>query len=130
MKNRRQGQAFIEFVLVGIPVILLAISVVTVSIDMWQYDDLAYGVQATARYVAMHGRTCIQDSSSCTLAVSDITSYLTSRTLALDPAKAQLTLKGATSTTVCNPVSSCSANSSQFPSSSDNGPNFDITVRS
>jgi hypothetical protein len=128
-KNRaKKGQSLVEFTIVGIPVIFLITSVITVSVDMWQFDNLAYGAQTTARYVAMHGRSCIQDGTTCALTVADVVSYLSSRALALDPGKARVTLTSATSSTVCNPLSTCSSNSAQFPIASDNGVNFDVTV--
>jgi len=114
---------------VGIPVIFMLTSVITLTIDMWQYDNLAFATQATARYVAMHGRNCIQDGSSCTLTVADVVSYLSARGIALDNGKANVTLQSTTASTVCNPLSICAGNTAQFPVASDNGVNFDVTVK-
>ena len=129
ISDPRKGQSLLEFALIGIPLIFMITCVVTVAIDMWQYDNLVYSAQSTARYVAMHGRSCIQDGTSCTLTVADVASYFSSHALALDPRKASVTLQSATSSTVCNPLSSCSSNTSQFPQAVDNGINFDVTVK-
>jgi hypothetical protein len=107
----------------------MIVSVITLTTDMWQYDNLAYATQTTARYVAMHGRTCIQDGSSCALTVADVVSYFSSRGIALDSGKANVTLQSATTSTVCSPLSSCGSNAAQFPIASDNGVNFDVTVK-
>ena len=127
--DRRKGQSLIEFSLIGIPLIFMITCVMTVAIDMWQYDNLVYSAQSTARYVAMHGRSCIQDATSCTLTVANVVSYFSSHALALDSSKANVTLQSASSSTVCNPLSSCAANTSQFPPASDNGVNFDVAVK-
>lgn len=127
--DRRKGQSLIEFTLVGIPLLFMVTTVVTVAIDMWQYDNLVFAAQSTARYVAMHGRSCIQDGTSCTLTVANVVSYFTSHAIALDANKAKVTLQSASSSTVCEPVSSCSASASQFPPAADNGVNFDVTVK-
>jgi hypothetical protein len=70
----------------------------------------------------------VQDSSTCTVTVGDIASYFAAHAIALDPSKTNLTLKSATATTNCNPLNSCSGNAVQFPSSTDNGINFDVTL--
>jgi hypothetical protein len=99
-----------------------------VALDMWQFDNLAFGAQTTARYITMHGRSCVQDGSSCIVTVGDIASYFTAHTIALDPSKTNLTLKSASATTDCHPVNVCNGNANQFPNSTDNGVNFDVTV--
>src|SRR5258708_38744086 len=126
--GRENGQSLVEFTLVGVPVLFMMTSVITVAIDMWQYENLAYAAQTTARYVAMHGRTCIQDGSNCALTVSDVATYLSSHAIALDASQAQVTLQSATASTVCNPLTACSGNTTQFPIATDNGANFDVTV--
>ena len=52
-RQRRRGSALLEFTLVGIPILFLSTSVISASLDMWQFHNLAYGTQMTARYVAM-----------------------------------------------------------------------------
>jgi Flp pilus assembly protein TadG len=125
---RERGSALIEFALLGIPVIFVFTSVMTVALDMWQYASLAYSTETTARYIVMHGRTCSQNGNSCTLTVGNIASFFDAQGVSLDPAAVNMTLKSAISTTTCNPLTSCSGNATQFPNSTENGLNFDVTV--
>jgi len=127
LKSRR-GNTLIEFTLVGIPLMLISTTVMVAGISMWEFYNLAYGTQTTARYVAMHGRSCVQDGTSCALSVGNVASFFASHTLALDPSQTNVTLKSATATITCNPVSSCNSNTNQFPNANDNGLNFDVTV--
>jgi len=123
-----RGAVILEFALVGVPLILFATGVIVLGLDMWEYYTLAYGTQSTARYVAMHGRSCIQGDSSCLLSVGAVATFFSGRAMALDPTKTSLVLTSATSTISCYPVTSCTSNTTQFPSSTDNGVNFDVTV--
>jgi Flp pilus assembly protein TadG len=127
-RSRERGSTLIEFSLVGVPLMLVACSVMAMALSMWQFHTLEFATQMTTRYIAMHGRTCVQDSSTCIVTVGDIASYFAAHAIALDPAKTNLTLKSATATTNCNPLSSCNGNASPFPNSNDNGINFDITL--
>jgi Flp pilus assembly protein TadG len=127
-KTQCRGAAILEFVLVGVPLLLFSTGVMVLGLDMWEYYTLAWGTQSTARYVVMHGRSCLQGDSSCLLTVANVCTYFASHSLALDPSQTKLVLNSATATVSCNPVTSCSSNNAQFPSSTDNGVNFDVSV--
>lgn len=126
--NKRRGSSLLEFTLVGIPVIFISISVVSASLNMWQFHNLAYGTQMTARYVAMHGRTCTQNGNSCTVTVGDIASYFQGQSLALDSSKLNVKLQSVSQTINCNPLNTCSSSATMFPNATDNGVKFDIVV--
>jgi len=127
-KSSRRGSTLIEFSLIGIPLILSSVAVVAVALDMWQFHTLAFGTQTTTRFIAMHGRDCAQNGSTCTLTLDDIETFFASHAIALDPSQAVLTLRSATAVATCNPLKSCAGNMTQFPSATDNGVNFDITL--
>jgi hypothetical protein len=99
-----------------------------VALSMWQFEALEYGSQSTARYVAMRGRLCAQNGTSCTVTVDDVVKFFVAQTAALDPSQTRVTLTSAAAATVCNPLNSCRGNSAQFPDSAHNGINFDVTV--
>jgi hypothetical protein len=127
-RSQERGSNLLEFSLVGVPVILMACAATTMALSMWQFHTLEFGTQITTRYIAMHGRSCVQDSTTCTVTVGDIASYFAAHAIGLDPSKTNLTLKSANVTTNCNPLNSCNGNTAQFPSATDNGINFDITL--
>ena len=66
-QKRRKGNALIEFTLLGIPLLFITISIVGASIDMWEFHNLAYASDATARYITMHGATCSQNGNTCSI---------------------------------------------------------------
>ena len=41
--------------------VFVTISVIYVSIGMWQFHSLAYASEMTARYVSVHGATCARE---------------------------------------------------------------------
>ena len=51
----RRGDSLIEFTLMGIPIIFITTSIVAMSLDMFEFHNLAYATAATARYISMHG---------------------------------------------------------------------------
>ena len=128
MGNRR-GNTLIEFTLLGIPMIFIMVSVVSVSIDMWQFLDLPYCVEETARYVTTHGQGCSQNGSNCLITVGNVAAFFESQTAALDPSQVNVTLTDGSGSTNCNPVSACGASSAQFPNAGYNSPGSDVKVQ-
>jgi len=127
-KRRRRGATMIEFVLLGIPAIFICTSIVTTSIDMWEFFTLNYAVAETARYASMHGVTCATSPNTCTIMQSDVATYFENAAIALVPASTTLKLTDSSGTTTCNPVTSCST-STQFPASSHNAVGANITIQ-
>lgn len=106
----------------------MVISIVTVSIDMWQYYSLSYATENTARYASMHGATCAQGGNSCTITIGNAATYFASQALALDASKVNVTFTDGSGSTPCNPLNSCTSSSSQYPGSSNNAVGSDISV--
>jgi hypothetical protein len=118
----------IEFVLYGIPALLLIISTVQIAISMWQFHTIEEAVQVAGRYVSTHGRGCSQNSNSCTTTVGVITRLVKTNAPGVDPSVLNLTLSSFSNTIACNPLSTCLSSITQFPSSTDNGVNSDINI--
>lgn len=127
MRSRR-GSSLLEFTLVGIPVLFLTASVVNTSIAMWQFHTMEYALQVTDRYVALHGRSCSQNGNNCTMTVGGVATMIKTQAPSLDPSKLKVTLTTQSASVVCEPLNSCLTNSAQFPSTADNGVNFDVTL--
>jgi Flp pilus assembly protein TadG len=121
-KRRRRGSTLVEFTLLGIPAIFLCVSVVSVSIDMWQFFTLSYAVEQTARYTALHGSTCSLSPNSCTITRANVATYFEGQAIALAAASTTMILNDGSGAITCNPVSSCPSSSSTFPSSGNNTP--------
>jgi Flp pilus assembly protein TadG len=124
----RLGNALIEFVLVGVPIIFITISIVEVSIDMWEYHSLAYATEVTARYVTTHGATCSANGNSCTITIGNVATYFAAQALALDSSKVIVKITDGSGTTTCNPVNTCNSTATQFPNASYNSVGSDIKI--
>ena len=111
----RGGQSMVEFMLLGIPMMFVTMSVIYVSIGMWQFHSLAYSTEMTARYVSVHGASC-GSPNSCTIRVEDVAQYFATQAMALDATKVVVKIIDGSGTTTCNPVNSCYSTATTFPS--------------
>ena len=127
-RKSRSGNTLIEFSLLGIPIILMSVSVVLVSIAMWQFHCLAYASEATATYASTHGATCSQNGNSCSITIGNMATYFASQAIALPQSRVVVNFKDGSGTTTCSPLSSCTGNSRQFPLASYNSVGSDVTV--
>ncbi|HZT29909.1 MAG TPA: TadE/TadG family type IV pilus assembly protein [Bryobacteraceae bacterium] len=123
MRRRRnqRGSAILEFTLAGIPSLFLILSVVQLSIAMWNYVTLAHAVRAAARYAAVHGNGCSSGGNSCATTVGLITGRLAADGIGVPSDTASATLTTASGQTqTCSPISSCFTNSTVWPPASNN----------
>lgn len=127
--SARRGTALIEFTLLGIPLLCVTTSVMSIGLDAWQYWSLAYATDNTARYISMHGATCSQNNNVCTITTGQIASFFESQSMALSSASVDVTLTDSSGTTTCNPVSNCASGSAFFPANTANSVGSDITVQ-
>ena len=110
----------VEFVLLGIPAMIVFTTVITCSIDMWQFFTLSYAVNQTARYAALHGISCTQNSNACQVTRDGIASYLQAQAMALSAAGTTMILNDGSGDVICNPVTACPSSISYFPSAGHN----------
>jgi hypothetical protein len=97
---------------------------------MWQYHTMAETVQVAARYIVTHGLSCSQNGNTCSITVGNIATSMASTGVGLDPSKLNVSLVGATNTVTCNPLNTCTTNSTVFPEGNDGavGNNIQVTV--
>ena len=113
MRNHRKGQALIEFTLVAIPLMFVQFSIVEVCRGMWDYHSLAQAVKAAARQVATRGAGCA--ASGCSMTVSQIAGAISGFAIGMPSSALNVTLTSSAGNVTCNPLSSCSNNSSVWP---------------
>jgi len=129
IRNRRSGQALVEFALVGIPALFISLTLFTVPLALWRYHTLAEVAQVTGRYVTAHGYDCTQNGNTCSITLANIASYVESQAVGMDKSNLNITLTAAGGDTSCNPVSNCDSNSAVYPSgSADGAAGADIVV--
>jgi len=67
-----RGNAFLEFTLLGIPILFVLISIFEVSRAMWQYDTFGHALREGARFAAVHSNNCGVFPNFCTTTVADV----------------------------------------------------------
>ena len=119
----RRGDALIEFTLMGLPIIFITTSIVAMGLDMFEFHNLAYATDSTARYISMHG------ANGSAITVGNIATYFEGQGISLSSGVVNLSLTNSAGTvTPCNPVSSCEGSSTVFPDTSHNAEGTNITV--
>ncbi len=124
----RRGATLIEFTLLGIPGLFVCTSVMTASVNMWQFFTMSYAVEQTTRYAALHGATCSSNGNTCTITRAQVAAFFEAQGFALSPASTTLKLTDGSGTITCNPVTSCPSSSSVFPAAGSNGVGSNITI--
>jgi Flp pilus assembly protein TadG len=126
--NRERGSTLIEFTLAGIPILLIIMSIVQMSLAMWSYHTLAYAVREGARYASIRGQGCTYSGNSCSVTVANICQQIASAGVGLAPGQLNITLTSSAGSITCNPLNSCSSNSTVWPPASANARGSVISV--
>jgi hypothetical protein len=118
-RQHERGNALIEFTLVGIPLIFILISIFEISRGMWIYNTLAYAAKDAARYAAVRGQQWAHACSGvpdCPPTIATLAARFQHAGVGLLPDKVEVTFTSATRSINCNPLNSCLANATPFPS--------------
>ena len=126
--NARRGNAAVEFVMTGIPLIFIIISIVEISRGMWIYDTLAHATESTTRDMAVRGFDCAQYVTGCAMNIGSYSKLFATWATGLDPAQVTVVFQSTNQTVTCNPLNSCYSNATAWPPSGDNSRNLDIWV--
>ena len=117
-KRGERGSMLIEFTLVGIPLVLILISLFEISIAMWNYHMLAYAVREDARYASTKGQGCTYSGNTCGVTVANVAQQIASAGVGLVPSQLNVTLTSSGGNITCNPLSSCYSNTATWPPNS------------
>ena len=120
------GNALLEFTLTSIPLIFVIVSIVQMSVSMWNYHTLNEAVKVTARTAAVRGIDCA--SLSCAVTVGQITQMLTTKGIGLIPGSLNVTLTDANGSIDCNPVSTCTSSATKWPRTGGNATGQVISI--
>ena len=118
-RKNSQGSSLIEFTLVGIPLIFILISTFEMGRGMWAYGTLAAAVREGTRFAVVHGQDCATAPNNCQVTVAQIAQRIQNMGVGLLPDQLNFTLSSATRTVACNPLQSCLANTTCFPTAAD-----------
>lgn len=117
----------LEFTLVGVPLMLVLVSLFWMSMGMWQYHTLAEAVNATARTASVHGAGCA--GKTCATTVNSVARQIAASAIGIPDSQMNVTLNStATGQVSCNPLTNCYNNSNAFPSSAANTTSTVVTI--
>ena len=118
MRRRKRGVAMIEFTFAGIATIFLLICTFNLSVVMWQYHTLAFGIHQTGRFMAVKGVNCRKPGNTCAQTVANIAQKVQTYTAAIPSDRLNLTLTTQSgAVTTCSPITTCSTNTTIWPPS-------------
>jgi Flp pilus assembly protein TadG len=118
----------VEFVLAGIPVIFVLISIFELSRGMWTYHTMAYAVREGVRYAAVHGKGCASPRT-CQVTIGQITSVIKAAGAGLPPSTTVVTLTPASGSASSDIMANQLTSSTVWPPSAANAPGQNIKIR-
>jgi TadE-like protein len=129
-KSQRKGSTVLEFVLVGIPVIFILISLFEAARGMWTYQSLSYSVREATRYASVHGYGCTSVQTSCKVNIGQLVTVIRSAGVGLDADTVTATFTPASGAATSNTLTNLAGNVTVFPPTGANaaGQNVKITL--
>jgi Flp pilus assembly protein TadG len=128
-RNRtRRGSSILEFVLVGIPIIFVLISLFEISRGMWTYHTMAYAVREGVRYATVHGKGCASPNT-CQVTIGQITSVIKAAGVGLPPSTTTITLTPASGSASSDTMTNQLASTTVWPPSGANTPGQDVKIK-
>jgi Flp pilus assembly protein TadG len=128
-RQSRSGNANVEFLLVGIPLIFLLISAFEISRGMWIYHTLEHAVATGARYVIVRGADCGAAPNTCQVRVEDVATAIQQAAVGLDPSVLNVTLQaGGGAAIPCAPLNACLSDATVWPSGAGAAATSDIVI--
>ena len=126
-RGGRRGNTTIEFVLVGIPMIFILLSIFEIARGMWIYNTMAYAVREGVRYAIMHGKGCASPNS-CSVTIGGIATRIRQAGVGLDPNSVTLTFTPAGGTASSGTMTTQMASSTTWPPSAFNAPGQQVKI--
>jgi Flp pilus assembly protein TadG len=91
-RTNRRGSAMLEFMLVGIPMMFVLISIFEIARGMWIYETLSHAVREGTRFAIVHGNTCALTPNSCVTTVGGIATRMRDAGVGLLPENLTVTI--------------------------------------
>jgi hypothetical protein len=117
----------LEFVLVGIPLIFILLSIFEIARGMWAYQTLAYSVREGVHYAVMHGKGCASPNS-CQVTIGGITTVMRSAGVGLDSDAVSVTFTAASGSPSTATMTTQLASATTWPPSGANAPGQTVKI--
>ena len=118
----------VEFVLVGIPIIFILITIFELSRGMWTYHTMAYAVREGVRYAAVHGKNCASPHT-CQVTIGQITTVIKNAGAGLPPSTTVVTFTPSTGSASSGTMTNQLTSTTVWPPSSANTPGQPIKIK-
>jgi Flp pilus assembly protein TadG len=127
--ERRRGSAILEMAFVTIPLIFFLLSTIEIARGLWLYSTLAAAVKRSARFLTVHGASCVESAAACQSTVGEATHVITQYGLGLDASKLQLTFTANGQTYTCATAASCASDGTAWPPSAASAAGMRVTIK-
>ena len=129
MKGRRskRGSAMLEFVLTGIPLIFVWISIVQMSLGMWHYHTMQFAIKAAGAYIAHHGSTYVATGNPAKT-LQDAANVFAQAAIGVPASAITVTWTSGNTTINCT-LNNCQTNTTTWPPTASSSPGTDFTIR-
>jgi len=126
-RRSRRGNSMLEFVLCGIPMIFVFLSIVEVARGMWTYHTLAYAVREGVRYATTHGVGCASPNT-CQVTIGTITGVIKAAGVGLDPNAVTLTFTPANGSASSDTMTNQASSTTTWPPAGSNAPGQSVKI--
>ena len=117
----------LEFVLVGIPMFCIFLSIMEVARGLWSYHTVAESVREGVRYAAMHGKGCASPNT-CQVTIGNITGVIESAAVGIDPTAVTLTFTPASGSISSGTMATQASSTTTWPPSGANAPGQNVAI--
>ena len=121
------GSTVIEFVLAGIPMFFVLLSMFELSRGLWTYHSLGYAVREGVRYASFHGKGCTSPNT-CSVTIGQITSVILTAGPGLDADQVNVTFTPASGSTSSGTITSQLTSTTVWPPSGANAPGQTVKI--
>jgi len=117
----------LEFVLAGIPMMFVLISMFELSRGLWAYHSVGYSVREGVRYATFHGKGCLSPNT-CSVTIGQISSVIKSAGSGLDPAAVTVQFTSAVGAVSSNTLANQLASTTVWPPAGSNSPGQNVKI--
>jgi len=125
-RRSERGSAIVEFTLSTVPILFVTVSLIQMSLGMWNYHTIAETVKAVTRTTSVRGAGCA--SLACAMNVGQITQLIATKGIGLTTSSLNVTLTDNNGAISCNPVTTCYTSTTVWPRSGANSLNQLVSI--
>ena len=127
-RRGQRGSAMVEFVLTGIPMVFIWISVVQMALGMWHYHTLQYAVKAAGAFVSRRGASWV-NSGNPQPRIADAAAVLAYSAIGMPTSSISVTFTPESGSATTCTLNNCLTNTTVFPPLAASGVGSQFTIK-